>query len=317
MEVYELIDSKNLEDTLEKWSEGIKKESREANIEIAQKLKGIRQTMYDTDAKKTIQLLTKDQTPQCEVEHELLKNFFTDRWKKGEPIDRNLSESIYKLEESIGEENKEKSMKDLIDFTKMKELLRTRENLSARGLDGITNPLLKLGRDKGAKMLKELMKIITKTGFFAAEWKNARTILIYKEGERSNPENWRPITVASVNYRAIFCRIAQTLYEAHEVQGISMFDIEQKGFVPVRAGCVEYAAVANAIINDAVEKKKQPYILSLDLRDAFGSIPHDLIEEILTSIGTPKELIKLIMNSYEGATIQMQTKKGFTDTIII
>jgi hypothetical protein len=96
-----------------------------------------------------------------------------------------------------------------------------------------------------------------------------------------------------------------------------MLDIEQKGFVPGRAGWVEHAAVANAIINDAAEKRKQIYILSLDLRDAFGSIPHDLIEENLTSIGTPKQLIRLIMKSYEGATIQMQTKKGFTEKITI
>jgi hypothetical protein len=80
-----------------------------------------------------------------------------------------------------------------------------------------------------------------------------------------------------------------------------MFDVEQKGFVPGRAGCVEHTAVANAIINDAVKKKKQLYILSSDLRDAFGSIPHDLIVENLTTIGTPEQLIKPIMNSYEGA----------------
>jgi hypothetical protein len=96
-----------------------------------------------------------------------------------------------------------------------------------------------------------------------------------------------------------------------------MFDIEQKGFVPGGAGCVEHTAIANAIINNAVEKKKQLYILSLHLRDAFGSIPHGLILENLTSIGTPKELIKLIMESYDGTTIQMQTKEGFTEKIII
>jgi hypothetical protein len=51
-----------------------------------------------------------------------------------------------------------------------------------------------------------------------------------------------------------------------------MFDIEQKGFVPGRAGCADHTAIANQIINDAEEKKKQLYILSLDLRDAFESI---------------------------------------------
>jgi hypothetical protein len=35
-----------------------------------------------------------------------------------------------------------------------------------------------LEREKGAKMLIELMKMITNTGFCPEEWKNARTMLI-------------------------------------------------------------------------------------------------------------------------------------------
>jgi hypothetical protein len=241
---------------METWAEEVRKVARTTDIEVAQKLKYLRQQMYATDQKKTVSLLTKDQTPQCDIEHGAIREFFNDRWKKGEPIDENLANTIYKLEETIDEERKGKIMEDLTDVKKMKEILRTRGNLSAPGLDGITNPLLKLEREKCAKMLVELMKMITKTGFCPSEWKNARTILIYKDGERTNPGNWRPITVTSVIYRAIFCRIAQALHEAHEVQGISMFDIEQKGFDPGRAGCVEHAAVANAIINNAVERKK-------------------------------------------------------------
>jgi hypothetical protein len=154
--------------------------------------------MHNTDQNKTIQLLPKDQTPQREVKNELLKEFFDDRWRAGEPINRNLAESIYKLKETFNEERKKKIMEDLIDFTKMKELLRSRGNLSAPGLDGITNSLLKLEREKGTKMLIELMKMITNTGFCPGEWNNARMILRYKDRERNNPGNWRPITATSV-----------------------------------------------------------------------------------------------------------------------
>jgi hypothetical protein len=192
--------------------------------------------MYSTDAKKTILLLRKDQTPQCEVEHEQLKKFFDDRLKTGEPTNKNLAGTIYKMKETINDEMKKKIMEDLIDFTKMKEFSRTRGNLSAPGLDGVANPLLKLENEKGAKMLIELMKMITNTGFYPEEWKNARTILLYKDGERKNPGNWRPMTVTSVIYREIFCRITQSLHETHELQGISIFDIEQKGFVSGRTG---------------------------------------------------------------------------------
>jgi ElaB/YqjD/DUF883 family membrane-anchored ribosome-binding protein len=182
-EVYELIESNDLEDILYRWAEEVRKKARETNIEIGEKLKHVRQVMYNTDQKKTIQLLTKDQTPQCEVEHELLKKVFDDRCKAGEPIDRNLADSIYKLNETLDEERKKKIMEDFADFTKMKELLITRGNLSAPNLDGITNPLLKLEREKGGKMLVELKKMIINTGFCPGECKNVRTILIYKEGD--------------------------------------------------------------------------------------------------------------------------------------
>jgi hypothetical protein len=99
-EAYELIQSYNLEETLNNWTEQIRNSTKQINIEIASKLKYIRQVMYSTDAKKTIQLLTKDQTHQCNIEHEQLKNFFDDRWKTGEPINRNLADTIYKIKET-------------------------------------------------------------------------------------------------------------------------------------------------------------------------------------------------------------------------
>jgi hypothetical protein len=78
-ELYDLLNSVNFEETIEAWSEKVRKITRDANIEIAQKQKNVRQTMYATDQKKTTRLLSKDQTPQCEVEHGLLRKIFNDR----------------------------------------------------------------------------------------------------------------------------------------------------------------------------------------------------------------------------------------------
>jgi hypothetical protein len=81
---------------------------------------------------------------------------------------------------------KETVLKDLKDEIKMKGVLRTRGNLSAPGLAGITNTLLKLEREKGAKMLIKRMKMVLNMGFGSAFWKIARTILLYKEGKKKN-----------------------------------------------------------------------------------------------------------------------------------
>jgi hypothetical protein len=147
-EVDELIQSNCLEETLDKRAEEVRNDAKQINIEIASKLKFIRQVMYSLDAKKAIQLLTKDQTPQCEVEYEQSKKYFDGIRKTGEPINRNLADTVYKMKETINNEKKKKILDDLIVFIKMKELLRTRGDLSAPGLDGITKPLLKSEREK-------------------------------------------------------------------------------------------------------------------------------------------------------------------------
>jgi hypothetical protein len=142
------------------------------------------------------------------------------------------------------------------------------------------------------------------------------TILIHKGNDREDPENWRPITITSVLYRVIFCRLAEGLHTVHE-EGINLCNKEQKGFVPRRAGCVEHVAVVNALINDAVQKREPIYVLSLDLRDGFGSAPHDLIRRNLNDLGIPENIKNLVIEFYEDAYIQIQTKGGCTGKIEI
>jgi hypothetical protein len=59
-----------------------------------------------------------------------------------------------------------------------------------------------------------------------------------------------------------------------------------------------------------VQKKVPIYVLSLDLRDVFGSVPHDLIRKNLGDLGLPENIKNLVMESYEDAYIQIQTKGG-------
>jgi hypothetical protein len=48
--------------------------------------------------------------------------------------------------------------------------------------------------------------------------------------------------------------------------------IENKKYLLSRADCVEHVIIANVLINDVVVDKKELFILSLDLRDAFGNV---------------------------------------------
>jgi hypothetical protein len=82
-------------------------------------------------------------------------------------------------------------------------------------------------------------------------------------------------------------------------------------------GCAEEASIANLIINEFLTRTKQLYILSLDLRDAFSRIPHDLIRIKMQKVSIPEEIRKVIMNTYENAYINIISKDGETDKVQI
>jgi hypothetical protein len=59
--------------------------------------------------------------------------------------------------------------------------------------------------------------------------------------------------------------MVQAFNEMYELEGVSMLDIELKGFELSKTGFVQYMAAAYAIIiTDAAEKKKQLSMLSFN-----------------------------------------------------
>jgi hypothetical protein len=118
-------------------------------------------------------------------------------------------------------------------------------------------------------------------------------------------------------YRLIFCRITQVLHQIHDEENILIFDEEQKGFVPNRARCMEHAPIANIINNDAASKKKKLYVLSLYLRDAFGSISYNLIKTNMEKTGIQIDVRNVVLDSYSGICINMISKDEETGKIQI
>ena len=89
---------------------------------------------------------------------------------------------------------------------------------------------------------------------------------------------------------------------------------EQKSARPSE-GCYEHAFLLQSVIADTRRSHKNVFVAWLDLRNAFGSIPHSAITTTLTHIGVPLPLIEMISNSYSGATTQIPTPNSLTADI--
>ena len=87
---------------------------------------------------------------------------------------------------------------------------------------------------------------------------------------------------------------------------------EQKSACPGE-GCYEHTFLLQSLVGDVRRVQKNIFLSWLDLRNAFGSILHQVISSTLKHMGAPLSLVEFIMNSYTNASTKVLASGGFTD----
>ena len=82
----------------------------------------------------------------------------------------------------------------------------------------------------------------------------------------------------------------------------------QKAFLPGISGCTEHNAVMDEVIKDARHRKKTLHITFFDLEDAFGSVPHALIDHTLRRNHFPQSLQSYFKQFYGNTQSKVITK---------
>ena len=68
----------------------------------------------------------------------------------------------------------------------------------------------------------------------------------------------------------------------------------QKGGVPGVSGCIEHTSVLTQIIREAREGKGELAVIWLDLANAYGSMPHKLVQLTLEKYHVPAKTRHLL-----------------------
>ena len=145
-------------------------------------------------------------------------------------------------------------------------------------------------------------------------WKEALTVLIYKKGDAEDVSNFRPIALMSCIYKLLMGIIAKRVTRWSIEAGV--LSHEQKSARPAE-GCYEHTYIMKALVGQARRNKKKLSVAWLDIRNAFGSVPHSTIRATLRHIGVPPPLVSFIMNAYTGASTVIRTPVGDTAPIPI
>ena len=144
----------------------------------------------------------------------------------------------------------------------------------------------------------------------------AISILIYKKGSSTNPENFRPITLQPV-FAKIFSSVIRNRIYSFLVKNKYIETNIQKGFWDDISGTIEHTEHLTHIINHARLHQRQVIVTLLDLRNAFGTVDHRLIQKVLDYHHIPDEIKCIIKSYYENYKIRIGTAAYTTDPITV
>lgn len=173
-------------------------------------------------------------------------------------------------------------------LTKAELLAKVPATSSSPGPDGISTAHL---HQIGFDALMYLYNLILWTGIVPLPIRRAKTIFIPKTQTASRPEEYRPITVASLLIRHINAILAGRL-----VTGVSL-DKRQRGFIKTD-GCADNTTLLDLLIRQQHANFKSCAIAVLDVSKAFDSVSHNAIIDTLKSYGLPGDFVRYVRSIY-------------------
>ncbi|KAL5509829.1 hypothetical protein EMCRGX_G005265 [Ephydatia muelleri] len=164
------------------------------------------------------------------------------------------------------------------------------------------------------RMVLEILNTCRINGKIPPEWKSSTTILIHKGDDPLVLDNWRPIALQNTLCKVYAAVIAGRISAWAMEEGI--MSKSQKGFLPME-GCLEHNHLMSSVLQDS-RRRKRPIVLSwLDLKNAYGSVPHHILFTIMGLAGLSGLTIEVVKDFYHQTSTSIRTGKDRMDPITI
>ena len=273
----------------------IKKSKRNLEINIAKEAKVNPKVFFKyIRSKKTIKEKigpVKDTNntlvSDCKDMAEILNNFFHSVFVKEDTSSLPTANDIFR-----GPDN-EKLKIDAISEDDITKYLRNLDPSKSTGADRISTRLLRECKEELLLPLKLLFNKSLQEGVVPSLWKYANVTPIFKKGNKSDPGNYRPISLTSVVVK-ILERILRdkitSFLENHKL----ILDT-QHGFRNNRSCLTNLLEFFNYIFANYDERAPSD-IIYLDFRKAFDTVPHKRLLIKLKAHGIGEHLCSWIEN---------------------
>jgi ribonuclease P/MRP protein subunit RPP40 len=177
-----------------------------------------------------------------------------------------------------------------------KEVLIKLEKLKVDKSPGGDNIHPKLLFELKLVLAEPIAKLFNKslsTGEVPTDWKDATITALFKKGNRSEPGNYRPVSLTS-----ILCKILESIIKDKIVEHLQVFNLindSQHGFMKGRScltNLLEYLETVTKLLDEGVPVD----VIYLDFAKAFDKVPHARLLKKLEAHGIGGHFTRWIKN---------------------
>ena len=190
-------------------------------------------------------------------------------------------------------------------WREIQDVVNAARSSSAPGPSGVMYCVYKRCPGLLSKLWK-IIKTIWRRGKIAEQWRFAEGVWIPKEENSENIDQFRSISLLSTESKIFFGILSRRLTKFLLSNGYIDTSV-QKGGIPGVPGCLEHTGVVSQLLKEAKEGKKDLAVLWLDLANAYGSIPHKLVEFALARHHVPSKVSSIILDYYNNFKVRISS----------
>ena len=155
------------------------------------------------------------------------------------------------------------------------------------GPDNVPGRLLKLCANELVDVYQILFQVSLDSGVVPPDWKEANVVPLFKKGDKSKPENYRPISLTSLS-----CKLLEHVVHSNIMCHLDRFkvlDNAQHGFRKRRSCATQLISTLNEFA-DCLNKREQIDAILLDFSKAFDKVDHEGLLMKLEHLGIRNSL---------------------------
>ena len=279
------IEKDNLADTLhnivEKQNEGAKIRSRARWIE-----EGEKPTKYFFNLEKknasnnTIKQLKKSNGEYVSTNKEILEeqfNFYKPLYESDNISENNIKQYLSKINNlNTLNEQEANILEGEISETECKDALKNMKLNKSPGSDGLPIEFYTTFWENINTLLIESINSAYHNGELSTSQKKGILSLIFKKGDTTLLENWRPISLLNTDYKILAHALANRLKKVIS----KLIHTDQSGYIKGRNISSNIRLIQD-VIDFFEENETEGAIVFLDFKKAFDTLSHNFLQNIL------------------------------------